>query len=167
MRLISHRGNLHGPNVKDENKIDYVLNALHKGYDVEIDVWYIKGIIYLGHDEPQYEVPEFKFFTENKDKLWCHCKNIQALDILLPLGIHCFVHNKDVATLTSQNYIWLYPCNEIDTNNSICVLPEWFDFNVKNIERAVGICTDHVEFTRYKFNSLTSTEDADESQQSL
>ena len=156
MIFISHRGNLYGPDIENENKIEYILNAINKGYDVEIDVWYTDGTIYLGHDKPQYEVLEFKFFTENKDKLWCHCKNVQALDILLPMGIHCFIHDKDVAKKKKKNYIWLYPCKNVTTNNSICVLPEWYDFNVKNIYKAVGICTDHVEYAKYKYNVYTN-----------
>ena len=39
MILISHRGNIFGPNKKDENKIEYVENALNLGFDVEIDVF--------------------------------------------------------------------------------------------------------------------------------
>ena len=40
MILISHRGNLTGPNPKKENHPDYILNALREGYEVEIDVWF-------------------------------------------------------------------------------------------------------------------------------
>ena len=57
MYLISHRGNLDGPNVKDENKPNYILYALSKGYDVEIDVRIYKDKFFLGHDEPQYKIP--------------------------------------------------------------------------------------------------------------
>jgi len=38
MKLISHRGNLFGPNPTNENNPDYILNAIELGYDVEIDV---------------------------------------------------------------------------------------------------------------------------------
>ena len=41
-----------------ENKHEYILDTLHKGYDVEIDVWLIDGNFYLGHDKPQYQVQE-------------------------------------------------------------------------------------------------------------
>ena len=37
MFLISHRGNLNGPNIKDENNPDYIMEALSKDFDVEID----------------------------------------------------------------------------------------------------------------------------------
>ena len=53
MILISHRGNLDGPTPKEENRIEYIENALGEGYQVEVDVWWWDGF-YLGHDEPEY-----------------------------------------------------------------------------------------------------------------
>ena len=40
MKLIAHRGNIDGPNVNEENKPEYILQAIEKGYFVEIDLWY-------------------------------------------------------------------------------------------------------------------------------
>ena len=40
MILISHRGNLEGKQPEQENNPLYIYNALNKGYEVEIDVWY-------------------------------------------------------------------------------------------------------------------------------
>ena len=54
MFFISHRGNLYGPNRKEENKIDYINEAIKKKFDVEIDLWFVKNNFYLGHDEPLY-----------------------------------------------------------------------------------------------------------------
>ena len=56
MILISHRGNLNGVNVKKENSVDYIEEALDQGFDVEVDVWNISGSYFLGHDEPQHLV---------------------------------------------------------------------------------------------------------------
>ena len=70
--FISHRGNLQGPDKNQENSPDYVQTALEKGYDVEIDVWFVNDVFYLGHDKPQYQIDES--FLKN-DKLWCHAKN--------------------------------------------------------------------------------------------
>ena len=71
MILISHRGNINGPRKELENKPQYIENALKLGYDVEIDVWSIDRVFYLGHDKPQYEVS--RWFLHN-EKLWCHAK---------------------------------------------------------------------------------------------
>ena len=36
---ISHRGNLTGPIPEKENTVDYINDAIHQGFDVEIDIW--------------------------------------------------------------------------------------------------------------------------------
>jgi hypothetical protein len=63
MFYISHRGNLYGPNKKEENKINYINNALNKNFHVEIDLWFFNNHFYLGHDEPLYKVD--KKYLEN------------------------------------------------------------------------------------------------------
>ena len=57
MKLISHRGNISGPNPERENHPEYIFEVLQAGYDVEIDVWFVDNKFMLGHDEPQYEFP--------------------------------------------------------------------------------------------------------------
>ena len=57
MFFISHRGNLEGPIRSEENKIDYINDAINQNFDVEIDVWFKNNNFYLGHDEPQYKIP--------------------------------------------------------------------------------------------------------------
>ncbi len=56
MIYISHRGNLTGKSLKDENNPDYIMKAIESGFDVEIDVWFKNNIFYLGHDKPSFEV---------------------------------------------------------------------------------------------------------------
>jgi len=65
MIYIAHRGNTQGPNPDKENHPDYLRDAVRKGYDVELDVWLINGKYILGHDAPQYEVPDY-FLENNK-----------------------------------------------------------------------------------------------------
>ena len=79
MYLISHRGNLNGIIKDRENSPRYINEALEKGYDVEIDVRVHNDKFFLGHHEPKYEVQ--KDFLLNK-KLWCHAKDIHALEKL-------------------------------------------------------------------------------------
>ena len=45
MILISHRGNIDGPNEVRENSPYYIMEALEAGYDVEIDLWSRNGIL--------------------------------------------------------------------------------------------------------------------------
>ena len=56
MILISHRGNIDGPNSKLENNPTYIDRALDKGFNVEIDLWVYEKEFFLGHDEPTYLV---------------------------------------------------------------------------------------------------------------
>lgn len=102
-KLISHRGNLSGPNPEYENKPSYVEEALSLGYDVEIDVWVNKNSFYLGHDKATHLVS--KVFLQNQS-LWCHAKNGRALQKMLENDIHCFWHQNDTYTITSRGYIW-------------------------------------------------------------
>ena len=137
MILISHRGNINGKDEDRENHPEYIQEALDKGYNVEIDVWDIFGSYFLGHDNPEYLVK--KEFLNN-DKLWCHAKNIEALESMLKDNIHCFWHQEDDVTLTSKGYMWTYPGKKL-TTNSIAVLPE---LNNQNPKKALGICSDYV-----------------------
>ena len=71
MIIISHRGNLFGPDRKNENRPEQIKKALKEKFDVEIDVWLMKKKWFLGHDKPEYRVS--KKFLENP-RLWCHAK---------------------------------------------------------------------------------------------
>lgn len=138
MILIAHRGNTKGPEPQNENRPDYLLEAIDMGYDVEVDVWYIDDQLYLGHDGPEYET-NIKFLQNSK--FWCHCKNIEAVQKLLQNNIHCFFHNSDDVTLTSKNYIWTFPKKRL-LPGSVCVMPEYGYEGY--LADCVGICSDYV-----------------------
>ena len=143
MRLISHRGNLNGPNKERENHPDYIWEALQAGYEVEIDVWWVDGKFKLGHDEPQYDFP-FSLIENHYSKLWIHCKNIDALSQLNELDssgskLNYFSHEDDLGVLTSRGYIWsthLY-------DRGILVMPEVF--NKEPNENTFGVCSDYIK----------------------
>ncbi len=101
--VISHRGNINGPDKHVENHPDQIKKAISLGYDVEIDVWYKENQLYLGHDKPQYKV-DLTFLKNSR--LWCHAKNLKALKYMLANKIKCFWHQEDNFTLTSNGYIW-------------------------------------------------------------
>jgi len=58
MILISHRGNIDGKIENLENSPVYIDQSLSLGYDVEIDVWVVEGVLFLGHDKPQYDITQ-------------------------------------------------------------------------------------------------------------
>ena len=137
-RIISHRGNLFGPEPELENNPDFIMSALEAGYECEIDVWFVKDNLYLGHDEPQYEV-NLKFLQNVK--LWCHAKNLSALDYMIQHNVHCFWHQSDDYTVTSQGIIWSYPGKKL-VDSAICVMPEnIYEFN--DLPECLGYCTDY------------------------
>mgnify|MGYP001254935670 FL=1 len=141
MKLISHRGNLDGPRIDLENSPEYINNALSHGYDVEIDVRFINGFFYLGHDRAEHKIEKNFLQTEG---LWCHAKNIEALEELRKLNCVYFWHENDDYTLTSNGFIWAYPGKKL-TKNSICVLPEKVEYSEIN---CAGICSDFIK--KYK-----------------
>jgi len=141
--LISHRGNLSGINEPLENNPDYIDKAILLGYEVEVDVWYVDGKYYLGHDIPQYHVEEE--YLKNK-KLWCHAKNYEALTNMLNQNIHCFWHESDTVTLTSKGYIWAN-LKQQPLEGSIAIMPER---NNEDVSSCLGICSDFIENYRDK-----------------
>ncbi len=147
MYFISHRGNILGPDSSKENSQDYINNAIKKGYNVEIDVWFEKGKFYLGHDKPTYSVEDKYLLNEN---LWCHSKNLESLINLKKIGAHCFWHENDDYALTSKGFIWTYPGKKL-SNNSICVLPEWHK-EIKLDYKFIGICSDYIERYHNEYN---------------
>ena len=142
MILISHRGNLDGPNPARENSPEYITEALADGFEVEVDVWAFDNDFYLGHDRAQY--PTTLSFLSNP-RIWCHTKNLRALDVMRRLSnTHCFWHQNDDFTLTSRGYIWTYPNHPL-TPNSICVMPELGNYSEFN---CAGICSDKIRSFR-------------------
>ena len=144
MFYISHRGNLNQKNPEAENTLESIDLCLSLGLYVEIDIWHINNKFYLGHDLPQTPISEK--FLENP-KLWCHAKNEQALfHMMQNKNIHCFWHTTDDYTITSKGYLWAYPGKKLGYN-TICVLPELYDYSNTELSNCLGICSDQI--TRY------------------
>lgn len=149
MIIISHRGNLDGPNKKNENNPLYITNALDKFFHVEIDLWVENGILFLGHDHPQYKIV-LSFLKKNSSKLWIHCKNLEALNFCNKNNLHFFFHDNDEYTLTSRGYVWAHPLVK-KFENTILVMPKKNfkkDLSSMNI---IGLCTDYPIFYKDKF----------------
>lgn len=139
MILIAHRGNISGPNKEKENSPEQIEKALSLGYDVEVDVWG-DSKIWLGHDEPQYEV-SLKFLFNNFNKLWLHCKNLEAIDILSEFKVfNYFWHESDDFTLTSKKFIWTYPGKRV-CNKSVLVVDDARSYSGNP---CFGLCSDYL-----------------------
>jgi len=143
MKLIAHRGNFLGINKEKENSIDYIINAIKNGYDVEIDIRKIDNDLYLGHDTAQYKV-NLNFLLQYSEYLWIHCKNIEALDFLINYTeLNIFSHDYDEYVLTSKGFIWCYPGKNL-TSRSILVMPEknGIDYHTIVNKQLYGVCSD-------------------------
>ena len=145
MIFISHRGNINGPIKNLENNPNYILEALSKGFNCELDIHMVEGQLYLGHDTPEYKVT-LNFLNFHKEKLWIHCKNIDSILFFNKLdGYNYFWHEEDKITLTSKNHIWAYPGKQ-PIFNSVSVMPEIH--NELNLDLCKGICSDFIQ--KYK-----------------
>ena len=152
MILISHRGNIEGKNVDKENHPDYIDQALSLGYQVEIDLWLINGKLFLGHDEPQYNINSDWLFNRIS-KLWIHCKNIPAIEWFNIVGrFNYFWHENDTITLTSKNDIWAYPGKQ-PIKNSIAVMPEIYD---EDVSSCLGVCSDYIQTYKKIYHEKTT-----------
>lgn len=142
MIYIAHRANYNGKNLQTENTIDQISYCLSIGFDVEIDVWYAQERWWLGHDYPQYQTD---ITILQNPKIWCHAKNAAALFRMMDHGgIHCFWHDRDAYTITSNGYIWAYPGSMLN-HNSICVLPERASYTTQELNQCAGICSDNIQ----------------------
>lgn len=145
MRFISHRGNLNGADVERENSPSYVEEALKSGFDVEVDMRFNLGSIYLGHDVPQYEISN-QWLDRHHSNLWIHCKDADSLNYCMNMGYHCFFHNIDAYTITSRGFVWAYPGMQIASRLCICVMPEKNEGVVGlMLRKYYGVCSDLVD----------------------
>lgn len=137
MIKIAHRGNVNGPSVL-ENSPGFLLDAIHKGFDIEVDIRFIDHTWFLGHDFATYPVGD-AFINQIKESAWFHCKNIQALERFDKKIHKYFWHQNDDFTLTSNGYIWTYPGQEVTPKSIVVDL----NLNFNNKTNVYGICTDY------------------------
>ena len=141
MKIISHRGNINGPDSDSENNPKKIEQALNLGYECEVDVWSQSGALTLCHDFKNDKHYSINAEFLKKDGLWCHAKNFNSLYEMSKINCHYFWHEEDKYTITSKGYIWAYPGEKIN-EKTICVLPERID---KKIDICAGICSDFIE----------------------
>jgi len=139
MVLISHRGNIEGKTLFENSPI-YIDEAISLGYDVEVDIRYLNNNFYLGHDYGQHKI-SLKWLLDRKDKLWVHCKNREAIEMLREIDLNYFWHDSDDMTLTSKGFVWSHP-KIPPLKNSIAVLPDGKNYDLKY---CYGVCSDYIK----------------------
>jgi hypothetical protein len=146
MELISHRGNLDGPDPSKENNPKYIVQAIDLGYSVEIDLRMHDKKIMLGHDIAQYEIG-INFLEQYASRLWIHCKDKESLEFAMNhTNNNFFWHDTDDYTMTSWKYVWAYPGKEPVGKFCVMVMPElhWKIEEIVNF-KTYGVCSDYVE----------------------
>lgn len=141
-KYIAHRGNTDGPNPDLENSPYYLMDAIDLGFDVEVDVWVVDGVISFGHNGPSYShIPE-SFLLEIGSYAWYHCKNLEALEFFTETFPHLnyFYHDKDDYTLTSQGYIWTYPEKFFGKRSVVVNLEQEYSYVGHEL---YGVCGDY------------------------
>jgi len=146
VKIISHRGNLNGPNPNEENKFEYLLKAFQLGYIVELDLWKVNGKLYLGHDSPQYELDETIFINSKLlNNSLIHCKNSDSLKymISLNLNLECFAHQEDDYAFTNKGTLLIHPNTKDVIKEGIIMMPERGSFTENDIKNVYALCTDY------------------------
>ena len=139
MKIIAHRGNVDGPSIL-ENSPSSICYAIKSGFDVECDIRFINGDIYLGHSKPEHKI-DVDFLHEISSNAWVHCKNLEALHFLSDFKeLNIFWHQEDDFALTTSKHIWTYPYNKL-CKKSIMVMPP--DSSVITDFDIFGVCTDY------------------------
>ncbi len=145
--IISHRGNLNGPEVTTENKPSQIDFVIELGFHCEIDLRYENGKLYLGHDKPDYLI-NYQWLLDRNRYLWVHCKSFHTIDKLMHdnVDINYFWHQNDEHTLTSKGYLWTFPGCKLG-KKSVAVLPESKlsenNWNNKTLSEVYAVCTDY------------------------
>ncbi len=159
MKLIAHRGNIKGPD-KKENHPDFLKSALSQGFDIEVDVTYVNSKYYLGHDKPEYEIDKYFLFDK---RVWSHAKNVETyFELLKYKDVNTFFHNDDDVVLTSQGFIWSHPNNKTFNENTVVVWKGYEEEQFKkNRNKLYGICSDYVlkyrEFSEQQGENVASS----------
>jgi len=142
MIIISHRGNTRGPNPEFENHPSYVDQALLE-HQVEVDIHCNNGEFWLGHDSPQYKI-NLEWLIKRKNKLWIHCKNISAAQILSVYRkeeFNFFGHSNDKYVVSSNGYVLSIGCF-VNNEKTIIVMPEVFSVKLNSCFVG-GVMTDY------------------------
>lgn len=145
---IAHRGLVDGPNPALENRRGKIEGlVVEEGKVCEVDVWFLQGEYWLGHDGPMEHV-DFSWLLKHKDRLLIHTKNVEAFSSFTFLrshggyDFHFFYHGTEDVVFTSRGIVIPYP--------GIDVYPGWIHMMPesalpKNNYGPVAICSDFVE----------------------
>ena len=140
-RWILHRGLRAGPDSMLENQELLLKQRLHEGWEVEVDVWSLDGVLWLGHDRPTTRLEDRTLLAH--PGVWVHLKNLEAASELQDYA-HSFVHDNDPAVFTSKGFLWCFPGNVLtEHKKSVIVLPERAGLKFPLLSKVSAVCSDY------------------------
>jgi hypothetical protein len=144
---ILHRSLSQGPDPSLENNEENLKRCIEEGWDVEFDLWYKDGQLWLGHDAPTTRLCDKSLLASKK--AWVHCKHVAMLQYMVENrpGAAFFSHDTDEAVLTSNGSIWCFPGIQ-GGPQSILVMPERVPDLQIDLSTLGGICTDYLTLPR-------------------
>jgi hypothetical protein len=151
MKIYAHRGNMEGPS-EWENSPSLLKEAMEEKFYVEVDCWYHEDKWWFGHDRPEHPVT-WDFVEQHKYQMILHAKDFITLKKLRTRDVHHFYHENDPYTLTSQNWVWMYPTDELPYDYlTVMALPEQAGLlDVHMLSNDIGgVCTDYPNNWRNK-----------------
>jgi hypothetical protein len=158
VKFISHRGNLlAGQESPKENTVQAIDECICLGYEVEIDVWRTDEGWFLGHDRPENKVSLF-YLILNCRRLWFHCKNSAAFNVLKWFG--GFMHDsepKAISLTIFNRLIWNHSSNHIYNDKTVCVMPELHNLKPSHYSAAYGVCSDDIVNIEYEFKKYQAS----------
>ena len=110
MIVISHRGNLTGPD--GDCRYDKVRRALDLGFDVELDVRSRDGELFVGHDRMLYPLSDLTLTEREASRVWFHAKDWRAAAAVGASGRLCFCHGDEESAFVANGYghvLWMHP----------------------------------------------------------
>lgn len=147
MILISHRGNVDNIQPKRENTKEYILEAIERGFYVEIDIWMKNGSLFLGHDSAENEV-SVDWLNKFSDKLFIHSKNYSAFcyfmyenDISIPTFYHTI---EDHVVIGNTKLVWSHNLKECNERSIIPLLDKESIKQINKYSNVYGVCSDFV-----------------------
>tara|TARA_R100001129_G_scaffold54001_2_gene37079 strand:- start:110 stop:604 length:495 start_codon:yes stop_codon:yes gene_type:complete len=159
MILYSHRGNLNGKNPELENTPEYIDKAISNGFSVEVDIWKVGKKFFLGHDNPDTEIP-YEWLEDRRNDLLVHAKNFNAFSLFtfqhlnrdkeLAVFFHenekyALVHNcRNSHGIIIDGIIWAHCLDEINCKTIIPLLSSEDLSNNFPQKQIWGVCSDHI-----------------------
>ncbi len=103
--IISHRGNLYGPQTANENSRESIIETIENGFCIEIDLWKLHvGQLWIGDKKPEYRIFHQEL-DKHRNKMYINCKNEEASEYCFDHKYRWFKDSGPIFTLNGDSWI--------------------------------------------------------------